>query len=196
MRTDMQRLPPLRDDEVDDEQEAILAPFRQAGAAFGVSRAMVRHPVALKAFRVWATYVMLTPNPLEEREREIVALRTAYGIRCGYVWSRHLSYAEKAGLTDAEVEACKKPVDAHPWSEADAALIEMTDAMIEDFFVPDDIWEKLAKHFTDKQCMDAIFCVGHFILMGTFLNVAGVPIDPDVPLDPDLDMRANGGRRK
>ena len=36
MRTDSQRLPPMRDDEVDEEQEAILAPFRQAGAAFGV----------------------------------------------------------------------------------------------------------------------------------------------------------------
>ena len=195
MRTDMQRLAPLTDEELDAEQEAIFAPFRAGGGAFGVARAFLRHPVALKAFRVWATYVMMTPNPLPEREREIMALRTAWGIKCGYVWSRHLSYAAKAGLTDEEVEALKRPIAEHDWSEADAALIAAADALVTDFFVPDDIWEKLARHFTDKQCMDAIFVVGHFILMGSFLNTAGVPIDPDVPLDPDLDMRPRGTMR-
>jgi 4-carboxymuconolactone decarboxylase len=189
MRTDTPRLPPLKDEELDAEQEEILGPFRAGGGAFNVARAFVRHPVALKAFRVWAGYVMMTPNPLQEREREIMALRTAWDIKCAYVWSRHLSYAAKAGLTDEEVEALKKPIDAHPWSEADAALIAAADALTSDFFIPDDIWEVLARHFTDRQLMDAIFVVGHFVLMGSFINAAGVPMDSDVPLDPDLDMR-------
>jgi alkylhydroperoxidase family enzyme len=189
MRTDKPRLPPLTDAELDAEQEEIIAPFRKVGADFGVSRAFLRHPVALKAFRVWAGYVMMTPNPLQEREREIMALRTAWGIRCGYVWSRHMSYAAKAGLMDEEVAALKRPVTEHDWSEADAALIDAADALVADFFVPDDVWERLAAHFTDRQCMDAIFVVGHFVMMGMFLNTAGVPIDADVSLDPDLDMR-------
>lgn len=195
MRTDCQRLAPLQDDELNTEQEEILGPFRAAGAAFNVSRAFVRHPVALRAFRVWAGYVMMTKNPLPEREREIMALRTAWGIKCGYVWARHLSYAEKAGLTDEEVQALKRPIADHPWVEAEAALIAAADALIADFFVPDDVWETLAKHFDDQQLMDAIFVVGHFILMGSFINTAGVPIDPDVPLDPELDMRPHGTRR-
>ena len=190
MRTDTPRLPPLTDAELDEEQEAIIAPFRAVGADFGVSRALARHPVALQAFRTWATYVMMTPNPLPEREREIMALRTAWQIRSGYVWSRHLSYARKAGLSDEEVMALKRPVAERAWSEADAALIDAADALVDDFFVPDDVWARLSTHFTDKQCMDAIFVVGHFCMLGMFLNTAGVPIDGDVTLDPDLDMRA------
>jgi len=189
MRTDAPRLPPLLDEELDDEQEAIIAPFRAAGAAFGVSRAFVRHPRALKAFRVWATYVMIDRNPLAEREREIVAMRTAWRIKCGYVWSRHVSYARKAGLSEAEMEALKRPIAEHHWGAADIALIKSADALVDDFFIPDDIWAELSAHFDDRQCMDAIFCVGHFILMGMFLNTAGTPIDGDVALDPDLDMR-------
>jgi alkylhydroperoxidase family enzyme len=189
MRTDSQRMGPLRDDELDAEQEAIIAPFRDLGVDFGVSRAFARHPVALAAFRTWSTYVMMTPNPLPAREREIMALRTAWRIKAGYVWSRHMSYAAKAGLTPSEVEALKQPVDAHGWSEADSALIDAADALVADFYIPDPVWARLAAHFTDKQCMDAIFVVGHFCMLGMFLNTAGVPIDPDVTLDPDLDMR-------
>jgi 4-carboxymuconolactone decarboxylase len=189
MRTDMPRLGPLRDDQLDDEQEAIMAPFRAVGADFGVSRAFVRHPAALKAFRVWATYVMVDKNPLPAREREIVAMRTAWNIKAGYVWSRHISYGQKAGLGDDEMEALKLPVEQHDWSAADLALIRTADALVADFFVPDDVWEQLSAHFDDRQCMDAIFCCGHFCMLGMFLNTAGVPIDADVPLDPALDMR-------
>src|SRR5690348_7453579 len=118
MRTDTPRMAPLSDEELDSEQEEIIAPFRKVGADFGVSRAFVRHPVALAAFRTWATYVMLTPNPLGEREREILALRTAWLIKSGYVWSRHISYAHKAGLADDEIEALKRPPGARGWSAA------------------------------------------------------------------------------
>jgi alkylhydroperoxidase family enzyme len=190
MRTDTPRMAPLTDEELDPEQEAVIGPFRKVGADFGVSRAFVRHPVALAAFRTWATYVMLTPNPLGERGREILALRTAWLIKSGYVWSRHISYAQKAGLTDDEINALKRPIDGHGWSAADAVLIEAADALVADFFIPDDVWQRLSDHFDDKQCMDAIFVVGHFCMLGMFLNTAGVPIDRDVPLDPELDLRS------
>jgi alkylhydroperoxidase family enzyme len=189
MRTDKPRLPPLTDDQLNEEQEAIIAPFRKVGADFGVSRAFVRHPRALAAFRVWATYVMIDKNPLAEREREIMALRTAWRIKAGYVWSRHIPYGQKAGLTDEEMEALKRPIADRAWSAADVALIKTADALVADFFVPDDIWEELSAHFSDVQCMDAIFVVGHFCMLGMFLNTAGVPVDHDVPLDPELDMR-------
>lgn len=189
MRTNTPRMGPLTDAELDPEQEEVIAPFRKLGVDFGVTRAFVRHPRALAAFRGWATYVMVDKNPLGEREREIMALRTAWQIKAGYVWSRHLSYAAKAGLTDAEVEALKRPIEAHDWSAADIALIRTADVLVREFFVPDNIWEELSSHFDDRQCMDAIFVVGHFVMLGMFLNTAGVPVDQDVPLDPDLDLR-------
>lgn len=189
MRTDNPRLPPLRDDELDARQEEIVAPFRKLGVDFGVSRTFARHPRALAAFRVWSTYVMIDKNALHEREREVLALRTAWNIKAGYVWSRHIPYGQKAGLTAEEMEALKRPIAERDWSAADIALIKTADALVADFFVPDDIWGELSAHFNDEQCMDAIFVVGHFCLLGMFLNTAGVPIDHDVLLDPELDMR-------
>jgi len=189
MRTNTPRLKPLTDDQLDAEQEAIMAPFRQLGADFAVSRAFVRHPAALKAFRVWATYVMSDSNPLPPREREILALRTAWRVRSGYEWSRHVLFGRRAGLRDEEMEALKRPIADGGWKASDAALIATADVLVSDFFVPDNIWTELASHFNDRQCMDAIFVVGHFTMLAMFLNTAGVPIDHDVTLDPDLDAR-------
>lgn len=190
MRTHMPRLTPLTDAELDAEQDEIIAPFRQMGADHGVSRTFVRHPVALKAFRTWATYVMVERNPLPEREREILALRTAWLVKSGYEWSRHIVFGRNAGLTDPEMEALKKPIAEGGWSAPDAVLIATADVLVSDFFVPDALWAELSSHFNDKQCMDAIFVVGHFVLLAMFLNTAGVQIDPDVTLDPDLDVTA------
>lgn len=190
MRTDTPRLKPLTDAEMNAEQEEVMAPFRKLGVDFAVSRAFVRHPAALKAFRVWATHVMSDSNPLPAREREVLALRTAWRVRSGYEWSRHVIFGRRAGLRDEEIQALKKPTGESGWSASDAALIATADTLVADFFVPDDVWAQLAAHFNDRQCMDAIFTVGHFVMLAMFLNTAGVPIDPDVTLDPDLDARA------
>ena len=189
MRTNTPRLPPLRDDEMDAEQNEIMAPFRKLKADFAVGRSFVRHPVALGAFRVWATYVMAETNALKPREREILALRTAWLVKSGYEWSRHVVFGRRAGLRDEEMEALKKPLADGGWSAPDAALVATADVLVSDFFVPDDVWAELVSHFNERQCMDAIFVVGHFTMLAMFLNTAGVPIDYDVTLDPDLDMR-------
>ncbi len=190
MRTKLKRLPPMKDEELNEQQEEVIAPFREVGADFNVSRAFIRHPRALAAFRVWATYVMIDKNDLDEREREIVAMRTAWRIRAPYVWARHISYGEKAGLSADEMEGLKRPIEDRDWSAADIALIKTADALVDKFFVPDDVWEELSAHFNEKQCMDAIFCCGHFCLLGMFLNTADTPLDGDVPHDPDFDVVA------
>ena len=188
MRTKLTRLPPMKDEELDQEQETVIAPFRKVGADFNVSRVFVRHPRALAAFRVWATYVMIDKNDLAEREREIVAMRTAWRIRAPYVWSRHISYGEKAGLSSEEMEGLKRPIENHNWSAADIALIRTADTLVDEFFVPDDIWEELNAHFNERQCIDAILCCGHFCLLGMLMNTADVPLDYDVSKDPDFDL--------
>lgn len=187
MPMDKPRLPPLQDHELNEAQEENIAPFRHMGGALNVVRTMTRHPRMLKAFRGWASYVMLETNKLLVRERELMALRTAWLIRSDYVWSRHLAYARQAALTDEEITALKRPIDAHPWAPADLALVRAADELVSDFFISDEAWEELNQFFDEEQITDAIFVVGHFIMMGTYLNVAGVPLDEDVSYDPDLD---------
>jgi alkylhydroperoxidase family enzyme len=190
MRTDKPRLMPLRDDELDAEQEAVLAPFRASNGAIAITRTMAHHPAALRAFNGLAAHVFSSAsNALAPRDKEILILRTAWLCRSGYEWARHELLGLRAGVSEAEVAALKRPVDAGGWSERDAALVAMADTLITDHFVPDDLWERLSRHFDPRQCIDAIYAVGLYTTVGMFLNTMGTQLDDDVTLDPDLDFR-------
>ncbi len=106
MRTKTPRLPPLRDDQLDAAQEALIAPLRGTGRDFNINRMFARHPAAQIAFRVWATHVFYSENnTVRPRQREILVLRTAWRVRSGYEWSRHMEIARDAGLREDEIEA-------------------------------------------------------------------------------------------
>lgn len=189
MRTNTPRLAPLKDEEFNEEQEAYFGPLRERGIDSNVIRSLLRHVRASVAFRGWSGYTMGGKNKLADREREVVALRTAWLIKSAYVWSRHIPYGTDAGLTPQEMEALKHPISSHPWSAADIALIKTAEALVADFYVPDNVWAELRAHFDDEQIIDVIFVCGHFCMLGMFINTSGIGIDSDVVLDPDLDMR-------
>ncbi len=189
MRTNTPRLPPLHDDELNGEQEAVVARFRDSGPVHGITRTFLRHPALLKAYNVWASHTFSPNNTLSSRESEIVTMRTVWHCKAGYQWSRHVPMGRRAGLVDAEIEALKLPVEQGGWSDREAALISCVDALVADYYIPDDLWENLAAHYSEQQCMDAIFICGRYVMAAMFLNTAGTPLDPDVDLDPDLDMR-------
>lgn len=190
MRTDKPRLMPLRDDELDAEQEAVLAPFRASNGAIAITRTMAHHAAALKAFNVLALHVFSSSNnALTPRDKEILILRTAWLCRSGYEWARHELLGLRAGVTEAEVAALKRPIADGGWSERDATLVATADALVTDHFVPDDLWARLSGYFDPKQCIDAIYAVGLYTTVGMFLNTMGTQLDDDVTLDPDLDFR-------
>ncbi len=189
MRTNTPRLAPLKDDDLDSEQEDVVARFRKTGSDFAIGRTFLRHPALLRAYNVWASHTFSSDNTLTKRESEIVTMRTVWLCKAGYQWSRHVPMGLRAGLTEVEIDALKKPVERGAWIDRDAVLIRCVDALVADHFIEDDLWTQLSAHFSDKQCMDAIFICGRYAMTAMFLNTAGTQVDPDVTLDPDLDLR-------
>mgnify|MGYP003583905633 CR=1 FL=1 len=189
MRTDTPRLAPLKDEELDAEQEEIFSRFRNGGADHAIGRTFMRHPKLWRAYNAFASHTFSADNTLSKRESEIITMRTVWQAKAGYQWSRHVPMAMHAGLKETEVDALKKSVELGKWSDSETALIEMVDALTADPFVPDDVWEKLTAHFNEQQCLDAIFLCGRYVMAAMFTNSVGTPIDADVVLDPDLDAR-------
>ena len=190
MRTSTPRLPPLTDAELSPEQDAFIDRFRAGGADIAVTRSSLGHLRALKALNILATHVLLSPdNTLPAREREILILRQAWLCKSGYEWARHVLIARRAGLTDAEIDALKQPVEAGNWSARDTILIETAEALVGNHHIPDALWARLSAQFDMQQCIDAILAVGFYSMMAMFLNTAGIQIDADAVLDPDLDLR-------
>src|SRR4051812_17226283 len=157
MRLHTARIAPLSDSELSEEQKAACANLVSDGRPLlNIFRTLVRAPRALTGFLAWGSYILSKKSDLPPREREIVILRTGFLCRSGYEWTQHVRIGKGVGLTDVEIEAIKAGASAANWSEADRALIRATDDLHSDFFVSEAAWTELARHFSQKQCMDLV----------------------------------------
>lgn len=185
------RIPPLADSELSPDQAAALEPLRRGPVGpLNIFRTLAHAPAALTAFLAWGNYILSKKNALPPREREIVILRIGFLCRSGYEWTQHHAIGLRSGLTAEEIARIKQGADAPGWSAADAALIRACDELHARQFVSDATWRELNAHFSDKQCMDAVFTAGQYTQVSMLLNTFGVQLDEGQTLDPDLDGRA------
>jgi len=184
MRLEKPRIAPLSDAELAPEQSEALEAFRP-GPVFNIFRTLAHAPKALSRFNSWGGYILSRRNDLPPREREIVILRTGFLCKSGYEWAQHVRIGLREGLTEDEIGRIKQGAAAG-WSPADAALIQASDELHSDQFVSDATWADLARHFSQKQCMDVVFTAAQYTQVSMFLNSFGVQLDPGLTLDPDL----------
>ncbi|MDZ4370832.1 MAG: carboxymuconolactone decarboxylase family protein [Phenylobacterium sp.] len=186
MRLSAPRVPPLKDGEMNADQEEALKPVRNGTmGVLNIFRTLAHAPKALSRFNDWGGYVLSRRNDLPAREREILVLRVGYLCKSGYEFTQHTRIGLQSGLTEAEIEQIKRGADAG-WSAADAVLIRASDELVRDHFITDATWAKLGRHYTDKQRMDVVFTVGQYTQVSMILNSFGVQLDEGQTLDPEL----------
>lgn len=182
------RIPPLSDDELDDDQAAVLERFRAPTGIFNIFRTLVHSPKALKGFGSWGNYVLSDRNTIPADRRELLILRT--GFLCGsmYEWAQHVIIGEFMGLSAAEIERVKAGSGDPAWSAADRALLRAVEELHAGQQLSDETWEALGDEagLDDRQKMDLVFTVGHYTMVAMMLNSFGVQLDDGLEPDPDV----------
>lgn len=184
MRLDKPRIAPLKDEEMGEEQKALLGE-RFKGQIYNIFRTLSRAPKAYKRFMVYGGYILSEHNDLPPRERELVILRAGFNWKSGYEWAQHERIGRDCGLSRAEIERIKAGPTAEGWSKEDAALLQATDELTSDAFITDETWARLA-FLSQKQKIDLVLTVGQYTQVSMLLNSLGVQLDAGLTLDPDL----------
>lgn len=185
-RSRIERMPPLKDEDFGPEHAEAISRFDNWGPLVNVTRSWLRHPKSLEAYNSFTVAVAGPGGELARREQELIFLRTAWRARAPYPFSRHKIDGVRAGLTEAEVEALKQPVGAHPWSAADEAMILATDELLTNFMISDDVWLKLAAQLSERQVIEVILAAGRYAILCMLANATGVELEADRPVDPDV----------
>ncbi len=179
MRLSEPRVPPLTDDELDDETREYLQHLPPEARALNVFRTFARHPMLVKRRRELGRYILLE-STLPARERELLILRTGWLCRAEYEWGQHVIRARAAGVTDEEIAWVREGPDAAGWDEGDAALLRATDELNDDAFISERTWQELSKRWDTQQLIDIIFTVGEYHVVSMALNTLGVQLDEGV----------------
>ena len=179
MRLSKPRVPPVRDEDLDEEGREFLQTVAREGRVLNIYRTLVAHPKLLKRWGVFGTHV-LYKSTLPARERELLILRTGWLCRSEYEWGQHVIIAKGCGVTDEEVERVKEGPDAEGWAPFDAELLRAVDELHNDAFISDASWVALSERFDTQQLIDVIFAVGQYHVVSMALNSLGVQLDTGV----------------
>jgi alkylhydroperoxidase family enzyme len=114
---------------------------------------------------------------LPRRETELVILRVANLCRSGYEIGHHIRLGRKAGLSEEDFELLTLAIDAHDWSEREAAMLIAVDELHSDRNLNDSTWAALRRHLSERECIELLLLVGHYEMIATFLNTLRVPQD-------------------
>lgn len=186
MRLAKPRITPLPDSALTPEQMERLAKSRQKdGSILNIFRTLVRSPDAFRAFSWWGGYVM-SRNSLTPRDREIAILRVGWLCKSGYEWTQHRRIGLESGLSETEIACIKTGAGAEVWTAAERALLAAVDDLNRDHFVSNVSWGELAKHYSERQCMDLVFTVGQYTQVSMILNSFGIQVEDGQTVDPDL----------
>lgn len=179
MRLTEPRIPPLPEDEWNEEQREIFSNQRMRGRVANIFSTLANHPKLAKRWLVFGNHV-LSKSTLPARDREIAILRMGWRCQSDYEWGQHTIIGERAGLTREEIERIRQSADAEGWNEHDRLIIKATDELKDESFIFDETWKGLKKNYSDQQMMDLVFACGQYNLVSMALNSFGVQLDSDI----------------
>jgi len=171
------RIPPLREDEWNDEQRQMVQYAWNKGGFYNVIGTLARHTEASKRIGQMGAHVLGPTSTLPMRDRELLILRTAWNCQSEYEWAQHVQLGLKAGISTEELERCRAGADAPGWSGRDAALLLAADELHEGQCISDTTWGLLSHHYDTLQMMDIVFTVGQYTLIAMALKTFGTPLD-------------------
>jgi 4-carboxymuconolactone decarboxylase len=178
------RIPPVGDDEMDEETRVLLEEVRLPDAeALNIFATLVRHP---GLFRRWMPFAgKLLAGKLPARDRELLILRTAWRCRSPYEWGQHVRLAKAAEISDEEINRIVAGPDAPGWEPFDRTLLNAADELHDDSGITDATWSALAARYDERQVIEVPMLVGQYHMVAFTLNSLGVEREPGVPGLPD-----------
>lgn len=117
---------------------------------------------------------------IDGRLREIVIIRLGHLVASAYVLRQHVPVlAAGEGMTQTECDELSDWENSDPFSDAERAVLAYVDAMTRDIVVPDDVFEPLRTHYTDRQIVELTLMIGAYISHARVLQALEVDLEPD-----------------
>ncbi|WP_225421425.1 carboxymuconolactone decarboxylase family protein [Sphingomonas parva] len=139
--------------------------------------------------RAWTKFAagsLLDKGPLPLREREIVIDRTTARCGCSYEWGIHATlFGARAELSAAQLRDTAAPaIDRSLWSDAEVALLETTDALIDRKRLDDEEFEHLRAHCSDDQILEVIQLVAFYHGVSLICGALALAPEQGMPILP------------
>ena len=169
----------LIDEKNHPELSGLIAKIRGArgGRLLNIYRMMLHSP-AIASGWFELNQAVRTQTGVDGQSRELAVMRVAILNGVDYILRAHgPTYAAKEGLTPAQVDALADWNSSALFSDKQRALLAYVDAMTRDIDVPDAVFGRLRKHYSERQTVELTMLIGAYNMHTRVLKA--LKIDPE-----------------
>lgn len=113
--------------------------------------------------------------------KELIILKATHRNECQYCVVQHETLSKRLGISEEKIADIggDRYKDSPHFTEAEKALMDLTVQIgIDANNVPAELWERLHKHFTEPQIVEAVFTITIYIAVSKFGDALGVALEP------------------
>jgi AhpD family alkylhydroperoxidase len=180
------RLPLVAADSDDPALAPVFDRFREAGHEVPtLYRSLGNAPAMLNAWvgMAWP----LRHDPTTSRGlRELIIMRVAQLTRAAYEWVAHHPAARKFGVTDEQLATLRDWPTSEHFGDVEREVLALTDAIIRDYDVPDDVWAPLAARYAPGELVELVLTVTYYSCVSGTLRAIRLPVDESDPVLADF----------
>lgn len=146
-------------------------------------RTVARNPTLLRNFADNGKLVYNRNPTIVPLHRELMIQRTCARCANEYEWGVHAYvFGPRVGLIGARLRAT---VDGGPasecWSEEESLLIQLADRLHDDASIPDGLWDRLRRYWSDEQILELAMLAGLYHAISYVTNVARIEHEEYAP---------------
>lgn len=157
-------------DKAEDRFEMLLNIFKVFGHTPELGEAFTQSVMA-----------MLKDGELDWPTKELIILKATHRNECQYCVVQHETLSKRMGITDekiADIGGDNYRSSAH-FSDAEKTLLDLTVQIgVDANSVPQSLWDRLHKHFTEPQIVEAVYVITQYIAISKFGDALGVKLEP------------------
>ena len=172
--TAQDRMPPIPEGEMTDEQKAAVEEFKAARNTTrfgGPFVPLLRSPEMMSRARNVGDYVRFN-SVLPPRLSEFVILITARHWTQNYEWAAHAPIAEREGLKSAIIEAIADGRRPEGMADDESVVYDFCMELLRTHGVSDPTYARLVSQFDEKGVIDTIGIMGYYQLLAMVMNTA------------------------
>lgn len=130
--------------------------------------------------------------------KELIILKATHRNDCQYCVVQHETLSKRLGIAEekiADIGDDRYKTSPH-FTDAEKALMDLTVQIgIDANRLSKDLWDRLHKHFTEPQIVEAVFTITTYIMVSKFGDALGVELEPVFSgIDPILHVTHNEAR--
>jgi AhpD family alkylhydroperoxidase len=130
-------------------------------------------------YRGWLHFAgrLMPGGRLPRRETELVILRVAHLSNCHYEFDHHRHLAQRAGITDAEIDRLMADPTSPAWPDRERALLAACDELLAKGDLSDAAWQALSDHYSQRLLIEVLLLIGHYQMLAGVISA--LRIEPD-----------------